>query len=67
MICFECAKTSEVEPAVAVCQHCGVGLCFEHLVVATRQLVGGTHEGCRHEIPQYAPIRVDDREPVEVA
>jgi hypothetical protein len=33
--CFECAKASETTPAVAVCQHCGVGLCFEHLVEAT--------------------------------
>ena len=28
MICFECAKVNETSVAVAVCQHCGVGLCF---------------------------------------
>jgi hypothetical protein len=55
MNCFECAKASEATPAVAICQYCGVGLCFEHLVESTHALVGGTHEGCRHEIPLTAP------------
>lgn len=55
MICFECAKVNETSAAVAVCQHCGVGLCFEHLVEATHTLVGGTHEGCRHKVPVVAP------------
>jgi hypothetical protein len=55
MNCFECAKASETTPAVAVCQHCGVGLCFEHLVEATHALVGGTHEGCQHKVPLAAP------------
>ena len=67
MNCFECAKTTKAEPAVAVCQHCGVGLCFDHLIEATHQLVGGTHEGCRHEIPRHAPVRGEYRETVEAA
>ena len=56
MNCFECAKASDVVPAVAICQHCGVGLCLDHLIEATNQLVGGTHEGCRHVVPQVRPL-----------
>ena len=55
MNCFECAKANETTEAVAICQCCGVALCFEHLVESTHALVGGTHEGCRHEIPVVAP------------
>ena len=55
MNCFECAKANEATVAVAICQCCGVALCFEHLVESTHALVGGTHEGCRHEIPVVAP------------
>lgn len=56
MICFECAKTNDTVAAVAICQQCGVGLCFDHLIEMTHSLVGGTHEGCRHEIPQVSPL-----------
>ena len=31
MNCFECAKANDTVPAVGVCQHCGVGLCLDHL------------------------------------
>ena len=31
MNCFECAKANDTVPAVAVCEHCGVGLCLDHL------------------------------------
>ena len=55
MNCFECARGNETAVAVAICQHCGVGLCFEHLVEATHTLVGGTHEACRHEMPVVVP------------
>ena len=55
MLCFECAKMADTVQAVAICQHCGVGLCFDHLIEATHELVGGTHEGCKHPIPQVAP------------
>ena len=49
MNCFECAKRNETTAAVAICQGCGGALCFEHLVESTHALVGGTHEGCRHQ------------------
>ena len=56
MICFECAKMSETVQAVAICQQCGVGLCFDHLVEATHFAVGGTHDACKHVIPPVAPL-----------
>lgn len=55
MSCFECAERNETTAAVAICQCCGVALCFEHLVESTPALVGGTHEGCRYQIPVVAP------------
>jgi hypothetical protein len=67
MNCFECATASETTAAVAICQHCGVGLCFEHLVEATHVLVGGTHEGCRHEVPLAAPAANGRAETAAVA
>ncbi len=57
MICFECAKANDTVPAVAVCQHCGVGLCLDHLIDADEFAVGGTHYACSHEIPRVKPLR----------
>jgi hypothetical protein len=51
MDCFECAKAHDAIPAVGVCQHCGVGLCLDHLVEARAFRVGGTLYGCGHELP----------------
>jgi hypothetical protein len=51
MNCFECAKVSDAVPAVGLCQHCGVGLCMEHLIEAHEASVGGTHYACLHEFP----------------
>ncbi len=67
MNCFECAKANETRPAVAICQCCGVALCFEHLVESTHALVGGTHEACRHEIPVVAPAAKGRAEAAVVA
>jgi hypothetical protein len=55
MHCFECAKAGTTVAAVAICRHCGVALCFEHLVEADRWSIAGTHEGCRHVVPAVAP------------
>ena len=57
MNCFECAKVNDTVPAVALCQHCGVGLCLDHLVEAHEFAVGGTHYTCPHEIPHVKPLR----------
>ena len=57
MICFECAKANDTVPAVAVCQHCGVGLCLDHLIDADEFAIGGTHYACSHEIPRVKPLR----------
>ena len=57
MNCFQCAKTNDPTPAVAICQHCGVGLCLDHLAEARDRRVGGTVYGCDHEIPRTQPMR----------
>ena len=57
MNCFECAKSTDTVPAVGVCQHCGVGLCLDHLVEAREFRVGGTLYACGHEPPSVKPLR----------
>ena len=57
MNCFECAKIDDSVAAVAVCQHCGVGLCLDHLIQAHTFTVGGTHYACSHQVPQVEPLR----------
>jgi hypothetical protein len=57
MNCFECAKTHDTVAAVGICQHCGVGLCLDHLVDASNYTVGGTLLGCPHQMPQMKPLR----------
>ena len=57
MNCFECAKASDAVPALGICQHCGVGLCLDHLVEAGEYRVGGTLFGCPHEMPRLKPLR----------
>lgn len=57
MNCFECAKMNDTVPAVGICQHCGAGLCLDHLVEARQYEVGGTNYGCSHELPRIKPLR----------
>jgi hypothetical protein len=57
MNCFECAKVNDTVAAVAVCQHCGAGLCLDHLIEAHEFTVAGTHYACSHRIPQAKPLR----------
>jgi hypothetical protein len=57
MNCFECAKVNDAVPAVGLCQHCGVGLCLDHLIEAREFTVGGTHYACSHGIPAVRPLR----------
>ena len=57
MNCFECAKVHDTVPAVAICQHCGVGLCLDHVVEAHDYSVGATHYGCPHYMPHVMPLR----------
>jgi hypothetical protein len=56
MDCFECAVSGEAVAAVATCQHCGVGLCLDHLREAHSYSVAGTHYGCPHDLT--AELRV---------
>jgi len=55
--CFECAKVNDTVPAVGLCQHCGVGLCLDHLIEAHDFVVGGTLYSCSHAIPKVRPLR----------
>ncbi len=57
MNCFECAKANDTVAAVGVCQHCGVGLCLDHLAEAGDYRVGGTVFRCAHEVPRVKPPR----------
>jgi hypothetical protein len=57
MNCFECAKVNDAVSAVAVCDHCGVGLCLDHLIEVREFRVGGTHFGCPHAMPCARPLR----------
>ena len=57
MNCIECAKVSDTVAAVAVCRHCGVGLCLDHLIEARAYTVGGTRYACPHQIPRVKPLR----------
>jgi hypothetical protein len=57
MNCFECAKVNDTIPAVSICQHCGVGLCLDHLIEASNYTVAGTHYACSHQIPHVKPLR----------
>ena len=57
MNCFECAKANDTVSAVAVCDHCGVGLCLDHLIEARRYRVGGTIWACPHDLPAVKPLR----------
>ena len=52
MNCFECAKANDTVPAVAVCHHCNVGLCLDHLIEASEYRVAGTTYSCAHQIPR---------------
>ena len=50
MNCYECAIQGEGVPAVAICPHCNVGMCLEHLQLSLDYRVGGTGYGCRHDL-----------------
>jgi hypothetical protein len=56
MNCFECAKVNDAVAAVGVCDHCGVGLCLDHLIEAREYRVGGTIWACPHNLPALKPF-----------
>jgi len=52
MQCYECACRNEETLAVAICRHCMVGLCLQHLADSQRNFSSdnpGT--GCKHQLP----------------
>jgi hypothetical protein len=55
MLCHECWMRGEEAPAVALCRHCSVGLCKEHLVEAYRHPAASLIPSCRHRPSAAAP------------
>lgn len=49
MNCYECALAGQMVAAVAVCPHCGAGLCLKHRRLAEKFWVGGARYGCPHQ------------------
>lgn len=51
MNCYVCATQDGVEPAVAICRHCGAGLCLEHTRKAAAWPGPGGMAGftCKHD------------------
>ena len=54
MNCYVCATSKEERPAVAICPHCSVGVCLEHLRQGQQPSAGGMRFGCRHSLPAAA-------------
>lgn len=55
MNCYECARDSSEQPAVAICLSCGVGMCMQHLdEERARSGPGGTQIGCGHSFSPAA-------------
>jgi hypothetical protein len=54
MNCYVCATSREERAAVAVCPHCFVGVCLEHLRLGQQPSAGGMRFGCRHSLPTPA-------------
>jgi hypothetical protein len=54
MNCYVCATSREERAAVAVCPHCFVGVCLEHLRQGQQPGAGGLRFGCRHNLPTLA-------------
>ena len=52
MNCYVCATggRAQTEPAVAICKHCGAGLCPKHVRDAAAWVgPGGMAFGCEHD------------------
>ena len=59
MNCYMCDSTGRVAAAVAICHHCGVALCREHLdedLLSSRPQ-GHTQGGCTHHLHGAAMAR----------
>jgi hypothetical protein len=56
MNCYVCVRNGKVEPAVAVCRNCFVGLCMVHLAEAQGHQVGGTKISCEHVLPKSTDL-----------
>jgi hypothetical protein len=55
MNCYVCASGQRQAPAVAVCRHCFVGLCIDHLAESRGFTAGGMSTACAHVLPRTEP------------
>lgn len=67
MNCYECALEGEALAGVAVCQHCGAGMCVEHFHVSRQHSAGGMRYGCSHQMPARPPGSARERVPTKLA
>lgn len=69
MNCYFCDSIGHITEAVAICHHCGVGLCREHLdqgLLAERPS-GLFRHPCTHNIVGRARRRQDNLRAVEAS
>lgn len=69
MNCYICDEAERAKSAVAICQHCGVGLCREHLdqdLLAVR-VHGLVRRPCTHSLVHGAQRRRKDPRPPTAA
>jgi hypothetical protein len=48
MNCYVCVLEHATSTAVAICSHCGVALCMQHLREAQSYSIGGMKYDCPH-------------------
>lgn len=48
MNCYVCGRSGGAVPAVAICLHCGAGLCMTHFAEARSTSVAGMRYTCPH-------------------
>lgn len=56
MDCYVCACEGEEKKAVALCRHCSVALCMNHLEDLQTHTQGGMRYGCKHRVPRPPEI-----------
>ena len=54
MLCYICSTSRRERPSVALCRHCLVGLCLDHLAQSLELGPGGMRVGCRHDLANLA-------------
>lgn len=56
MNCYVCATKGRATEAVAICPHCGVSMCLEHLVEEAKTAPTVPKYSCSHSSPKEMPV-----------